>query len=45
MKRALPAKASNFTMEWGTWLVQSVEHAPLDLGVMSSSLTLGIELT
>jgi len=27
------------------WLAQSVEHATLDLGVMSSSPTLGTELT
>lgn len=27
---------------WGTWLAQSVEHATLGLGVVSSSLTLGI---
>ena len=29
----------------GTWLAQSVEHVTLDLGVMSSSPTLGIEIT
>lgn len=29
---------------WGTWLAQSVEHAALDLEVMSSSPMLGIEL-
>lgn len=30
---------------WGTWLAQSVEWVTLDLGVMISSPTLGIELT
>ena len=29
----------------GAWMAQLVEHATLDLGVMSSSPTLGIELT
>ena len=29
----------------GTWLSQSVEHATPDLGVMSSSPMLGIEIT
>ena len=28
-----------------TWLAQSQEHVTLDLGVMSSSLTLGMEIT
>ena len=30
---------------WGTWLAQSIEHVTLDLGVVSSSPTLGIEIT
>lgn len=29
----------------GTWLAQPVEHATLDLGVVSLSLTLGTERT
>ena len=29
----------------GTWLAHSVEHATLDLGVVSSSPTLGVEIT
>ena len=29
----------------GTWLAQSVEYMTLDLGVMSSISTLGLELT
>ena len=29
----------------GDWLAQLVEHPTLDLGVVSSSLTLGVELT
>ena len=29
----------------GTWLAQSVEHATLDLWVMSLSPTLGVEIT
>lgn len=30
---------------WGAWLAQSVLCATLDLGVMSLSLTLGVEIT
>ena len=30
---------------WGAWLAQSVEHATLDLEVVSSSSTLGVEIT
>lgn len=30
---------------WGAWLAQSAEQGTLDLGVMSSGLPLGIELT
>ena len=30
---------------WGTWLAQSVECVTLDLGVMSLSPTLGVEIT
>ena len=30
---------------WGTWLAQSVEHETLNLGVVSSGLTLGGEGT
>ena len=33
---------SNFKTSF-TWLVQLVEHVTLDLGVMSSSSTLGVE--
>ena len=33
------------TQSWGTWLALSVEHVTLDLGVLSSSPMLGIELT
>lgn len=29
----------------GAWLAQSVEHATLDLGVMSLSPTLGVDIT
>ena len=29
----------------GTWLAQSVEHATLDLGVVSLGCMLGVELT
>lgn len=29
----------------GTWLAQSVEHVTLDLGVVSLSPTLGVEMT
>ena len=32
-------------MVQGTWLAQSVEHATLDLGVVSASPTLGVEIT
>ena len=30
--------------QWGDWLVQSVEHVTLDLGVVSLSPTSGLEL-
>ena len=30
---------------WGVWLAQSVEHVTLDLGVVSSSPTLDVEIT
>jgi len=30
---------------WGTWLSQLVEHMTLDLRIMSSGPTLGIEIT
>lgn len=30
---------------WGAWLAASVEHATLDLGVVRSSSTLGVEIT
>lgn len=30
---------------WGVWLTLSVEHIALDLGVVSSSSTLSLELT
>ena len=30
---------------WGAWLAQLVEHAALDLGILSSSPTLGTEIT
>ena len=30
---------------WGTWLAQLVEHMTFDLGVVSSSPVLGIEIT
>ena len=30
---------------WGTWLAQLVEHMTLDLGVVSLSPMLGVELT
>ena len=36
-------KYKNIRIE-GAWLAQLVEHATLDLGVMSSSSMLGIEL-
>ena len=29
----------------GTWLAQSVEHETLDLGIVSLSPTLGVEIT
>jgi len=29
---------------WGAWLAQSVEHMTLDLGVVSSSPTLGLDI-
>lgn len=32
-------------MERGGWLAQSVKHMTFDLGVISSSPTLGVELT
>ena len=33
-------------LHWGAWLAQLLEHVTLDLGVMSSSPTLGLlELT
>ena len=31
--------------ESGAWLAQLVEHATLDLGVVSMSPTLGVEIT
>jgi len=31
--------------KWGAWLAQWVEHVTLDLGVVSSSPTLGVEIT
>ena len=30
---------------WGTWLAQSEEHVALDLRVMSSCPTVGVEIT
>ena len=30
---------------WGAWLAQSEEHVSLDLGVVSSSPMLGVEIT
>ena len=33
------------TNKTGTWLAQLVEHTILDLGVMSLSSTLGVEIT
>ena len=30
---------------WDAWLAESVERVTLDLGVMSSSHTLGVEMT
>jgi len=35
----------NIKEYWGAWLAQSVEHTTLDLGVVSSSPTLGVEVT
>ena len=32
-------------INWGIWLAQSVEHATLDLRVVSLSPTLGMEIT
>lgn len=32
-------------MSWDAWLGHSVEHAILDLGIVFSSLMLGVELT
>ena len=43
--KILEALSFKLPMEWGTWLAQSEEQASLDLGVMSSSLTLGVEIT
>ena len=37
-----PIKEKDFG---GTWLTQSVEHVTLDLGVVSSSSMLGVEIT
>ena len=31
--------------DWGAWLAQLEEHTPLDLRVVSSSPTLGVEIT
>ena len=38
-------KGSKGTEKWDTWLAQLVEHATLDLRVVSLSPVLGIELT
>ena len=38
----LPVKESLY---WGAWLAQSVGHATLGLGVVSSSPALGVEIT
>lgn len=35
----------NLKSHWNAWLAQPIEHATLDLGVMSSSPTLGVEMT
>ena len=35
----------NLKYVWGTWLAQWVEQTTLDLGVVSSSSTLDIEIT
>jgi len=32
-------------LHWGFWLAQSVKHAALDLGVVSSSPTLDVRFT
>ena len=37
--------AINKSTNRGAWLAQSEEHMTLDLGVVSSSPTLGIEIT
>ena len=36
---------SSLKWEWGPWLVQSEEHTALDLGVISLSPVLGVEIT
>ena len=36
---------TSFIFLWGTWLAQSVEHATLDLGILSLSPMLGVEIT
>ena len=35
--------ASEKRKKWGAWLAQSVKHMTLDLGVVSSSPTLGVD--
>ena len=36
---------SNYSPSRGAWLAQSEEHVTLDLRVVSSSPTLGVEIT
>ena len=37
-------KKTNKEYERGAWLAQSVQHATLNLGVVSSSSTVGVEI-
>ena len=40
-----PCKILLKIYSWGTWLAQLVEHVTLDLKVVSSNLTLSVEIT
>ena len=43
--RSLSQKTKNQKTTRGAWLAQSEEHATLDLEVLGSSPTLGVEIT
>ena len=42
---SLNSTLKNYENGWAAWLAQLVEHVTLDLGVVSSSPMLGVEVT